>query len=464
MNKMIFTLLIALVIVINTSHAACPFLGLNEFLDNLINLEFLQFSTPALRLGSNHLEEPKRKLRVKPKPAPAPAPNPTNNTPPPPKPAPAPATSAPTLLPVTSTSLPPTSSSSGLSNPQCLAGFPLTPISNALMCQLTTDIKNSFLALMAKYDSTPATAKSMKSALFGPALRLAFHDAGEVLMTNTNDKLGPDGCLSKSSDHAGLIEATSAVVTLIEPEWQKFCSRGISRADFWALYGKLVVEYASAPEVTVSIPFYYGRKDATTCDAGAGRMPQGSTSTFSSTLSFFTSNMGLTTNDAITLIGAHTLGHVSPSKSGFGITSSTSTSDQKNSWDGTPDKFDNKYYKDILNIPWSFDPTVTGTNGHLQDYIDKNGGNQIMLNADMSLAFVLTNNGQLQQVCGGQRNNCGRESATLTLVNSFIDPTTGNNAFIQAFKDSYVKMVNAGYSYGTVTNGKIGTLTLLQQC
>ena len=51
MNKMILTLIIALIIVINTCHAACPFLGFNEFLDNLINLEFLQFSTPALRLG-----------------------------------------------------------------------------------------------------------------------------------------------------------------------------------------------------------------------------------------------------------------------------------------------------------------------------------------------------------------------------------------------------------------------------
>ena len=84
-----------------------------------------------------------------------------------------------------------------------------------------------------------------------------------------------------------------------------------------------------------------------------------------------------------------------------------------------------------------------------------------MLNADMALAFTLSNSGQLQQVCGGNRNNCARESSTLALINTFTAPTTGNNAFVQQFAASYVKMVNVGYSYGTVTNGKLGTLTQL---
>jgi hypothetical protein len=276
-------------------------------------------------------------------------------------------------------------------------------------------------------------------------------------MTNTADKLGPDGCLSSSPDNKGLIEATSAVASIIEPEWQKFCGR-ISRADFWAYYGKLVVERAAAPEVTVNIPYYYGRKDATTCDSGAGRLPSAATTTFASTLGFFTTNMGLTSTDAVTLLGAHTLGHVSPSNSGFGLPAANN--DQRNSWDGTPDKFDNKYYRDLLNIPWTFDPAVTGTNAHLQDYIDRNGGNQIMLNADMALAFTLANGGQLQQVCGGGRNNCARESSTISLINTFVAPQTGNNAFVQQFATSYVKMVNAGYSYGTVT-GKLGALIQL---
>lgn len=111
-----------------------------------------------------------------------------------------------------------------------------------------------------------------------------------------------------------------------------------------------------------------------------------------------------------------------------------------------------------MNIPWTFDPSVVGPNAHLQDYIDRNGGNQIMLNADMALAFILSNGAQLQQVCGGGRNNCARESSTIALISTFI---ASNQAFVQQFASSYVKMVNVGYNYGTITNGKIGTLIQL---
>ena len=324
------------------------------------------------------------------------------------------------------------------------------------MCAVTSEIKASFLALMASYDSNAATAQANKAKLFGNALRLAFHDAGEVLISSA-DKMGPDGCLSSSSDNAGLVEITSATVAIIEPEWQKFCGR-ISRADFWALYAKLVVEYAAAPEVNIVIPFYYGRKDATTCEAGSGRLPQAAATTASATLSFFATNMGLSSTDAVTLLGAHTLGRVSISNSGFGLPASTNI--QTNSWDGTPDKFDNKYYTTLLNIPWTLDPAVTGTNAHLQDYIDRVGGNQIMLNADMSLGFNILNGAALQQVCGGGRNICGREASTLSVITSFTNPTTGNNAFVQQFSNSYVKMVNVGYSYDS-NSGKLGTLTKL---
>lgn len=121
-----------------------------------------------------------------------------------------------------------------------------------------------------------------------------FHDAGEVDMTNFVDLLGPDGCMCHDGDSAGLTEPTSLVNTVIEPLWQQVCDR-ISRADFWVLFGKLVVETAaSAP---VSVAYQYGRRDNVECEGGAGRLPsaQGDLSEISRV---FVTQMGLTLNDA----------------------------------------------------------------------------------------------------------------------------------------------------------------------
>lgn len=78
--------------------------------------------------------------------------------------------------------------------------------------------------------------------LFGQAIRLAFHDSGEADITTT-DFMGPDGCLSSSSDNAGLIEPTSLVFTVLEPIWQNYCNL-ISRADFWALAAVFAIQAA----------------------------------------------------------------------------------------------------------------------------------------------------------------------------------------------------------------------------
>jgi hypothetical protein len=49
------------------------------------------------------------------------------------------------------------------------------------------------------------------------------------------------------------------------------------------------------------------------------------------------------------LIGAHTIGHVSPDNSGYGfIEDSNSTSVLLNAWNPTPAVFDNKYYQTLL--------------------------------------------------------------------------------------------------------------------
>ena len=107
--------------------------------------------------------------------------------------------------------------------------------------------------------------------------------------------MGPDGCLSNSGANAGLVESDSPVLTIMEPIWQRYCDK-ISRADFWTLFAKLVVEYTAKPSV-VTINYQYGRKDSTNCNAGSGRLPdaQGGLNTIRKV---FVTHMGLTMSDA----------------------------------------------------------------------------------------------------------------------------------------------------------------------
>ena len=112
--------------------------------------------------------------------------------------------------------------------------------------------------------------------------------------------MGPDGCLSSSGDNAGLVEPTSPVVTILEPIWQQNCDK-ISRADFWVLFAKLVLQYTAKQtnngNYGISINYQYGRKDKKNCEAGSGRLPSAQDG-LNEIQRVFVNQMGLTMNDA----------------------------------------------------------------------------------------------------------------------------------------------------------------------
>jgi len=224
-----------------------------------------------------------------------------------------------------------------------------------------------------------------QSNLFGKAVRLGFHDAGEIDL-NSNDTLGPDGCLSNTMDNAGLIEDDSLVNTYIEPLWQSVCNR-ISRADFWALFATTVVEI-SEPTDSISLEYYYGRTDNAHCEVPWLRLPMAQ-SVLDELQRVFVNQMGLTLADAVTLLGAHTLGHVHPSISGYGYTDPTLDyvgNYSVNGFDQTPHLFDNNYFKILLQLPWRSHTPVNRSDISFWTVLF---GKQIFLPVDIALAFPL---------------------------------------------------------------------------
>ena len=220
------------------------------------------------------------------------------------------------------------------------------------------------------------------SNLLGSAIRLVFHDAGEVDI-RTADLFGSDGCLADNAPNSGLKEKNTIAVVLIEPLWQQYCDK-ISRADFWVLFGKIAAESAlpngkfsmfmAAAEVAapgaipapanpsnympyLNIPFQYGRKDAVgNCNGGSlradgrtHRLP-GHQPGLSEFTEVYVKQMGLDVRTGVVLSGAHTVGHVHTQFSGFGFNDALpllEAAPTTNAWDETPWSFDNIYFDSL---------------------------------------------------------------------------------------------------------------------
>ena len=183
-------------------------------------------------------------------------------------------------------------------------------------------------------------------------------------------------------------------------------------------------------------------------------------------------------NDTVTLIGAHTLGHVHTQYSGYGLPRAN-TSILINAWDSTPTVFDNQYYKSLLNVAWDWKQPDGPTKS-----IFITPANQIMLGTDMVLGYpantadVVSGSivGTPGQHCGPTAGNppqpYGCNAPTFSAPATTHPPTfalaasyAANNAmFLSSFATSYTKMTTVGYGVpakidGSTATGKLGTLT-----
>jgi len=196
------------------------------------------------------------------------------------------------------------------------------------------------------------------------AMRMAWHASGtHDIRDGTGGSNGGTMRFAPESDdpdNSGL----SIIRDLLLPV--KHAHPEVSYADLYTAAGCFAIEFLGGPK----IPFNLGRKDhddGTRCPAH-GRLPD-ATKDAQHLRQVFGDRMGFTDREIVALSGGHTLGRCHASRSGF-----------DGPWTTHPLRFDNEYYKNLLNRTWR----PKKWNGPPQ-FEDEETGKLMMLPTDMAL-------------------------------------------------------------------------------
>lgn len=208
-----------------------------------------------------------------------------------------------------------------------------------------------------------AAIVSQKANVCPFVVRLAWHASGTY---DTNSATGgSNGATMRfvpeidDPANAGLTIAQD----LLAPVQRAFPD--LSIADVWTLAGCHAIQLMGGP----AIPFTYGRTDdadGARCPAH-GRLPDAKLGADHLREVFY--RMGFNDRDIVALSGAHTVGSCHRLRSGF-----------DGPWTSNPLKFDNEYFRNLLEKTWVIQP-----NSDPQQYMDAETGKLMMLPTDMCL-------------------------------------------------------------------------------
>eukprot|EP00440_Ansanella_granifera_P058980 gb/GFBE01063928.1/.p1 GENE.gb/GFBE01063928.1/~~gb/GFBE01063928.1/.p1 ORF type:complete len:517 (+),score=104.56 gb/GFBE01063928.1/:1-1551(+) len=346
----------------------------------------------------------------------------------------------------------------------------------------------SLTASMEALKADPAH-KSLDAANFvGGVVRLAWHDAAEY-DPESDDNLRPDGCVDLSNpDNAGLAE----VIDDLDLIWRPFCSN-ISRADFWVLAAKTIIEESTsyvpsefgrnvnaedggmhgsrrlikgdAVLDSFVLPFRYGRTDVTSCAVPQKpRLPSAEKGA-TEIEKYIMRKFNLNARHAVALLGAHTLGRCDVNNSGYNST-----------WKDRGDLFTTAYFKLLLEGKWERAEMVsphTGEAIYQWNHVTNSDREQwaMMLATDMQLVYAIEPEQRELQAfaaeCGPIDKEDEKKSEELKCptvgsvypdlpfeeyVKEFANGSTathdepGASAWLVAFGTAFKAMTEAGYS------------------
>ena len=223
-----------------------------------------------------------------------------------------------------------------------------TAMENALRTEINSCIVNS------KVNVCPFT------------VRLAWHASGTYDKDDTSAQAGgSNGSTMRFEPEItdGANAGLDMMQKVLEPVKRKYPA--LSYADLWTLAGVHAIKLMGGPEV----PFKFGRTDeddGATCPMN-GRLPDAGLGAEHLREVFY--RMGFDDQDIVALSGAHTVGSCHENRSGF-----------DGPWTTCPTKFDNEYFKNLLNLTWN----EREWDGPLQ-FADSATGKLMMLPTDIAL-------------------------------------------------------------------------------
>jgi len=269
-------------------------------------------------------------------------------------------------------------------------------------------------------------------------LRLAFHDCVGTC----------DGCINMENPHHLGLQLSLDVLGPMVNQWKE--QTQLSRADLFAFAGFTAAKYAFGPGEILDFDYAYGREDCevtlglaseeedfdyTTQDSAANEL-EVLPDSHDSPYEFMTERFGFTDTMTTAIMGVHVVGRMSVENSGH-----------SGLWVNTPCELDGEFYREMINVPWDQEASVSQTFGTRQQW-GRNGNNQLkFLNSDMSLIvdFEHTNGVVNDANCRNDHRNCPSAS-TLGDAENFRNDET----FVAAFKNAFLSMISNGFSLVTV--------------
>lgn len=169
------------------------------------------------------------------------------------------------------------------------------------------------------------------------AIRLAWHAAGTYDKDATEKSGGSDGATMRFEPEItdGANAGLNIMQNILAPVKKRFPE--LSYADLWTLGGCQAIKLMGGPE----IPFTFGRtddEDGSNCPMN-GRLPDAALGAEHLREVFY--RMGFDDKDIVALSGAHTVGSCHEGRSGF-----------DGPWTSNPLKFDNEYFRILLDVDW----------------------------------------------------------------------------------------------------------------